>query len=246
MISSAREATIRRANRRADGQTPASSYGDLSVLAVSWQRALAAENKSPATIETYGRSLRLFTGFLDAQGMPRDLADIRREHVESFVQDQLRRHAGSTANTRYRGLQAFFRWALVEGEVPESPMRHMTPPRFQEAVPDVLGPDALRRLLRACAGQGFAERRDLAIILLLIDTGARRSEVATLRVADMDLDGGVIRVMGKGGRERIVPLGRKLVRALDRYGRVRLRHLHTDSDALFLGRVGPLTPSGVY
>ncbi len=246
MTSGARGLTMPRANRPASGPAPVTSYGDLDVLAVSWQRALAAENKSPATIETYARSLRLFTEFVDAQGMPREVSAIRREHVEAFVADQLRRHAGSTANTRYRGLQAFFKWAVAEGEVPESPMGNMKPPQFQERVPDVLDADALRRLLRACAGQDFESRRDLALILLLIDTGMRRSEAASLRVDDLDLNTGVVLVIGKGGRERIVPLGRNLVRALDRYSRARMRHPHMGSEALLLGRVGPLTPSGIY
>ncbi len=74
----------------------------------------------------------------------------------------------------------------------------------------------------------------------------RRGEVAGVRVDDLDLDQGLLRVMGKGGRERLVPLGRKLVQALGRYLRVRLRHEHEGAAALFLGRAGSITPSGVY
>ncbi len=126
-------------------------------------RELAAENKSPATLDTYLRTVRLFVEFLDAQGMPRDLAAIRREHCEAFVQDQLDRHTASTANTRYRGRQRFFRWAEDEGEVDISPMRRMRPPKFEERVPDVLEVDDLRRLMDACRGRAFEARRDLAI-----------------------------------------------------------------------------------
>ena len=248
-----RPATPRRTRSRAHPgrrapprRPPAAAYGDVATLAVSWRRTLAAENKSPATLDTYLRTVRLFVDFLDAQGMPRDLAAIRREHCAAFVQDQLDRHTASTANTRYRGLQRFFRWAEDEGEIEISPMRRMRPPKFEERVPDVLEVDDLRRLLDACRGRAFAARRDLAVLLLLIDTGMRRGEVAGVRVDDLDLDQGLLRVLGKGGRERLVPLGRKVVQALDRYLRVRLRHAHEGAAALFLGRAGPITPSGVY
>ncbi len=97
-----------------------------------------------------------------------------------------------------------------------------------------------------CGGRAFEARRDLAILLLLIDTGMRRGEVASVQCDDLDLDQSLLRVMGKGGRERLVPLGRKLVQALDRYLRVRLLHEYEEAASLFLGRAGPITPSGVY
>ena len=61
------------------------AFGDVATLAASWRRTLAAESKSPATLDTYLRTVRLFVEFLDAQGMPRDIEGIRREHCEAFV-----------------------------------------------------------------------------------------------------------------------------------------------------------------
>ena len=232
--------------RRPPAGRPPRGYGDVTTLALSWRRTLAAENKSPATLDTYLRTVRLFVQFLAERGMPRDIEAIRREHCEAFVQDQLDRHSASTANTRYRSLQRFFGWAEDEGEVDISPMHRMRPPKFEERVPEVLEVDDLRRLLEACRGRSFEARRDLAILLLLIDTGMRRGEVASVRCDDLDLDQSLLRVLGKGGRERLVPLGRKLVQALDRYLRSRVTHGHVEAAALFLGRGGPITPSGVY
>ena len=226
-----------RPGRRAPARRPPTAYGDVANLALSWRRTLAAENKSPATLETYLRTVRLFVQFLAARGMPRDIGAIRREHCEAYVQDQLDRHSASTANTRYRSLQRFFGWAEDEGEIDVSPMHRMRPPKFEERVPEVL---------EACRGCAFEARRDLAILLLLIDTGMRRGEVASARGDDLDLDQSLLRVMGKGGRERLVPLGRKLVQALDRYLRVQFTHAHAEAATLFLGRAGPITPSGVY
>ncbi len=235
-----------RPGRRVPARRPPTAYGDVANLALSWRRTLAAENKSPATLDTYLRTVRLFVQFLATRGMPRDIGAIRREHCEAYVQDQLDRHSASTANTRYRSLQRFFGWAEDEGEIDVSPMHKMRPPKFEERVPEVLEVDDLRRSLEACRGRSFEARRDLAILLLLIDTGMRRGEVASARGDDLDFDQSLLRVMGKGGRERLVPLGRKLVQALDRYLRVRFTHAHAEAATLFLGRAGPITPSGVY
>lgn len=93
--------------------------------------------------------------------MPTIVADITREHVAVFVIHLLDTKAASTANTRYRGLQRFFRWLLEGDAIDQSPMEHMTPPQIPESESDVLTEEELRRLLKACAGKTFEDRRDL-------------------------------------------------------------------------------------
>ena len=110
-------------------------------------------------------------------------------------------------------------------------------PEVRGGVPDVLEADDLRRLLEACRGRAFEARRDLAILLRLIDTGMRRGNVDSVCCDHLDLDQSLLRVMGQGGRERLVPVGRTLVQALDRYLRVRLLHEH--EGAASLSWVGP-------
>jgi site-specific recombinase XerD len=95
-------------------------------------------NLSPKTTQTYTESAGRLAEYLAAQGMPSDIGAIRREHIESFITDQLGRHKATTAHNRYRGVQAFFRWALDEGLVKDSPMARMRPPRLPEAPPPVL------------------------------------------------------------------------------------------------------------
>ena len=186
--------------------------GDLEILRESFRRSLFAENKSPATIESYTRAVRLLTEFQADRGMPGAAASIRREHVEAFISDQIGRHSAATANTRYRGLQQFFKWALAEGEIDQSPMANLSPPRLSEQSPAVLADDHVRRLVKACGGRGFADRRDMALILLFIDTGVRRHELAALSVDDIDFEFNVAVVHGKGGRQRACPFGRKPLR----------------------------------
>jgi site-specific recombinase XerD len=99
----------------------------------------------------------------------------------------------------------------------------------------VVPEDALRRLLAACAGRSFEARRDAALITFLLDTGARRGEVAGLRVTDIDFDVDVALVLGKGRRERALPFGRTTAVALDRYLHVRARHKDAALPWLWLG-----------
>jgi integrase len=100
----------------------------------------------------------------------------------------------------------------------------------------VLDEGQVRRLLAVCAGTDFRFRRDTALIMLLIDAGPRRSELDGLRVDSVDFEFDVVRVLGKGGRERSLPFGRKTAVALDRYLRVRARHRCAHLDALWLAR----------
>ncbi len=227
--------------------------GDLAVNMASFGRHLRAENLSPRTQETYTEAVRQFARFVAAQGMPQEVANIRREHVEAFIADLLERWKPATASNRYRGLQTFFKWLAEEGEVKESPMARMKPPKVPLDPPDVLREDQLRSLLSTCdKGQSAEDRRDAAIIRVFIDTGARLSEITNLRwhptdasLSDVELDQGILRVLGKGRRERVLAVGKKTVRALDRY--IRKRDIHKDSDLpyLWLGIKGRMSDSGI-
>jgi len=226
--------------------------GDLAANVASFARHLRAANLSPATQRTYLASLERLGQFLEGQGMPTDVAAIRREHLEAFMEDQLARWRPATAANRYSGIRPFFSWLVEEGELQQSPMARMRKPRLPEYAPPVLTDEELRRILAACEGQGFAERRDMALVRVFLATGARLSEVANLRwdpgepsANDVDLDAGLVRVMGKGRRERIGYLGAKAVKAVDRYLRLRAKHPHAGSAALWLGEKGRMTDSGI-
>ena len=219
--------------------------GDIPANAQSFARHLRAGNKAPATIKAYLDAVGRLDAFLEAHGMPRAVAAIHREHVEAFVEDQLARLRPASAANRYRSLQQFFRWLVDEGELRESPMARMRPPTIPETPPDVLRPEALKKLVDATAGQGFDERRDRAILLLLIDTGIRLGEIAGLAVEDIDWNHEVAVVTGKGRRPRTVAFGRKVSQALDRYMRARGQHAESRSPALWLGRKGRLTSTGI-
>jgi integrase len=121
----------------------------------------------------------------------------------------------------------FYGWLEAEGEIPVSPMARMRPPTVPDQPVPVVREDAFRRLLETCAGRDCEARRDTALILLLADVGPRRAEVAGMRLTDLDFDLQVAVVVGKDGRQRALPFGRRTAQALDRYLRVRARHPRT-------------------
>jgi site-specific recombinase XerD len=221
------------------------SQANVGVLARSFELSLRASGKSARTIETYGEALRQFVAHLKRRGMPTDVDRLRREHVESFVADLLERFKPATASNRYRALASFFRWCVEEGEITSSPMANMSPPKVTVDPPAVLGEDELRALVKACEGRRFEDRRDVAIVLLFLDSGMRRAEMTGLRVDDLDLSLGVAHVVGKGGKRRACPFGHKTAQALDRYLRARRSHRLAGRPELWLGPRGPVTDSGV-
>lgn len=157
-------------------------------------------------------------------------------------------YAAASVKNRHDGIRAFFRWCDEEGEVPDgkSPMRHVKAPLVPMNPPVVLTEDQIRALLQACESSSFEDRRDAAVIWVLYDTGIRLAECAGLTLKDVDItDRREVRVLGKGRRERAVPIGANAARALGRY--LRMRRLRPDNDRheFWIGVRGPMTPSGI-
>jgi site-specific recombinase XerD len=148
---------------------------------------------------------------------------------------------------RFRALQQFFAWCVDEEELEVNPMAKMRPPVVPERPVPVLGEDKARALLKACAGSGFVMRRDTAIVRLFLDTGMRLSELAKLRLDEVDLDDNVAIVTGKGRRPRTCPFGSRTAQAIDRYVRARSRHPQAHLPALWLGANGreAMTDNGI-
>ena len=215
------------------------------LCVVSFARTLKSQNKSEATIAAYSSAVLQFADYLEAQGMPTSVARINREHCESFLAHMVEHYKPATANNRYRGLLAFFKWAVGDGEIQESPMRNMQPPKIPDDSPELLSVDKLKAVLKACSGKTFESIRDTAMLRLLVDSGMRRGELAGIKVSDIDWDESVVTVLGKGRRLRTVPFGDKTAVALDKYIRLRARHRAASSEKLWVGQHGPITGNGI-
>jgi site-specific recombinase XerD len=224
------------------------AVGDLSVLLPDWSAHLRSRNLSPRTVSSYTQTGEAFAAYLASVGMPTDVHAIAREHVEAWLAEMNAGElAAATVARHYRNLKQLWRWLLEDGEISKSPMERMRAPLVPEQpVPLISEPDLIA-LLAACKGNTFENRRDTAILRLLIDSGMRLSEVTNLGVDDLDFEADVANVMGKGRRARACPFGNRTGDALRRYLRARSRHpmVGRHPAALWVGKKGRLTDSGI-
>jgi len=226
----------------------AESVGDLSALIPEWRRSLYAANKADKTISTYTEASEQLVSFLQRSGMPTAVANVRREHVEAFI-EHLRDggKSAATLNNRYRSLVSLFKWLKEDGEISASPMENISPPLVPEQPVPVLSAEDVSTMLDACRkGKAFDDVRDEAAIRLFVDTGMRLAELTNLTVMDIDLDDRIAVVTGKGRRRRSCPFGNKTMGVIGKYLRQRARRDDAAyTDALWLGSRGPLTTAGV-
>jgi len=218
---------------------------DIRDYLRSFSVALRAANKAPRTVQTYVLAVEQFAIFLDEHGHPTGLDAIDRASVREHLAWLVEHRAAATAAQRYASLRQFFRWAVEEGELDASPMDGIKKPRVPDKPVPVLGDDQLRALLDACQGRGFEELRDTALLRLFIDTGSRLSEIADLKVGDVDLDRQQLLTVIKGQHLSVKYYGVKAAQALDRYERARRRHRYASLDWLWLAQKGRLSASGV-
>jgi site-specific recombinase XerD len=219
--------------------------GDLRTLVDDFERSLRAANKSPKTIKIYGEAARGMIHFFALEQMPLEASKVRRQHVESYIVDQVERWQPATANQRYRSLAQFWKFLEDEGEIRLSPMSKMKPPKVPEQQVPIIAEDDLHKLVAACEGRHFDDRRDMAMVRLLIATGMRAGELTGMRLGDLDRDAQVAFVVGKGHRPRACPYGAKAAQALDRYFRLRRQHPYASSEWLWIGKKGRVTDSGL-
>jgi site-specific recombinase XerD len=217
----------------------------LQDLHRSFARHLRAEGRSERTIAIYGQAVRFFANWLAAQGREPVVEELNRAAIREWLAELADTKEAGTVKMRYRGLFRFAGWLLDEGELDAHPMAKLSPPLLSMKPVPVLSDDELAALLKACSGKTFNDRRDEAVIRLLLDCGLRVSETCGLSVADVDLDLGSALVRGKGRKIRAVYFGARTTRALDRYIRIRSSHRWHHLDALFLAQRGPLSPDGV-
>ena len=191
----------------AEGQVTAAIDAFLAMAAV--ERGLSAH-----TLEAYGRALARFSGHLAHSGV-RAPSDVTRAHVSGFMV-QLEAE-GLGARSRARALvsvRRLLRHWQREGLVRDDPLHGIATPRMSQPLPRVLRPDESAALIESAAGDTPLVLRDRAMLEVLYGCGLRVSELVCLPIAALDRRAGVLRVTGKGRKERIVPIGEAALAAL--------------------------------
>ncbi len=216
---------------------------------------LAKERQlSPNTVTAYRRDLEAFEAFCDRHYGEWTFAGVDRLGLRGFLGDFERRGLAKRSAARaLSAVRSLYRWLQVHEGVVSGAARAARVPKVEKRIPGYLDLQRTGALFawaegRAAAG-GPAELRDLAILELFYASGLRLGELAGLRVADLDLFADLVKVRGKGGKERIVPVGSRAVAALRRYLEAReavLARPGADRQALFLNPSGKrLSPRGV-
>src|SRR6516162_9357099 len=205
-------------------------------------------NSSPHTVSNYGKDLRQFLEFLSPPGAaPPSLGAVHHGMIREFV-SHLHDHGleKSSIARKLAALRSFFKYCVREGRLKESPARLVPTPKLPKRIPAVLSAEEMNGFLNQLAGEESGERgarkkskrgvpganpritedslllaRDRAILELLYAAGLRVSELTGLNLVDMDQNNQMLRVRGKGNKERIVPYGQKAEQALAAYWPVR-------------------------
>ncbi len=192
---------------------------------------------SPRTVEAYSSDAGRFLIWARAHGV--DARATPRGALDDFLWDERRRGLGAASLRRLVGaLRAYFAYQALEGRLPESPAESLRGPRRARRLPRHLTPAETARLLAAPNTGSYDDVRDRAALELLYAAGLRVSELLSLTPEAANLQEGWVRVLGKGGKERLVPVHARAIAAVRVYLQARERRFKTTAPELLLGRSG--------
>ena len=205
---------------------------------------------SPNTCAAYRRDLDSFFAFLGKRGI-RAPAEVVREDVVSFLAaERARGLIGSTRKRRTAAIRSFFRYLLQRHKIPSDPTELMEPAKKSFPLPRVLSQEEVVSILAAMEGDDPRTVRDRAIVEVLYGCGMRVSELCDFSLDDVVSDGELVRILGKGSKVRLVPIGKSAGRALGAYlatARAAFSRADVSERHVFLSRLGkPMTRQGVF
>src|ERR1700687_4674483 len=196
------------------------------------------------TILAYGRDLKRFAEFLRKRHKERR-EDVTREDIVDFLSSLYKEKLDSRSVARYLvSLRGLYKFGMMEGTVDTDPTENLESPKVRSSLPTYLRVDEIDKLLQAPNLATPYGLRDRAMLEVLYSTGLRVSELLNLRISDIDMRIGCVRCIGKGDKERLVPIGRKAIEAVEQYlaqGRPKFARPSSPpphNQALFLTRSG--------
>ncbi len=208
------------------------------------------KNASLHTIDSYTKDLQRYLGFLERQGLT-EIARVQRSHVTRFVGELY--EAGLAARSIARNISSikmFHKFLAGDGTVTDNPVEHLDTPRRSRTLPEVLSQDEVAAMLEQPDALKPLGIRDRAILETMYATGMRVSELVGIRRSNFYRDEEVVRIFGKGSKERLVPIGHQAIEWIDRYlkgVRGKLAKAGKGRDVLFLNaRGGPLSRMAIW
>jgi len=213
-------------------QDAARSWLPRFLQHLTTERRLSAHTDS-----NYRRDLESFARYCERQGVA-DWPDVDSQHVRSFAAAEFRGgHAPRTIQRRLSALRSFFNFLLREGVLKTNPAVGVSAPKTPRRLPVTIDADQMARLLSFRADEQL-DRRDKAIMELFYSSGLRLSELVDLDLAGLDLLDRTVRVTGKGGKTRIVPVGRHAAEALTAWLHERSALARPGETAVFVAKHG--------
>jgi site-specific recombinase XerD len=236
---------------------PAYSSTSITKLLEGYCLAARAEARSPKTIQLVTGAVKRFAGWLSAggrDGREPDVMEIGPAEIRGFIvhlQEApcFSRHpyiaprakglSGHTISCYLRSLRSFWSWLAAEEIIPENPFRRVRLPRPPTKIIAIFSPDQFQSLVAAIDGSTPDGYRNIAVLTVLLDTGLRVSELANLTLENTHLEEGCLKVIGKGRKERLVPIGKRSRNLLWNYvTRFRPEPAHPNCTSVFLNSRG--------
>jgi len=197
---------------------------------------------SDHSVAAYGRDIEKFTQFLQERNLKKNPSEITLKELQEFVKwiAELGMTAGSQARI-ISGLRSFYKYCLLEQITKKDPTALLEAPKLQRTLPDVLSFDEIELLISQIDLSKPEGGRNKAILETLYSCGLRVSEAVNLKISQLYLDVGFIRVIGKGDKERLVPIGKEAIKYIKIYKDKIRTHVpikSADEDILFLNKRG--------
>jgi integrase/recombinase XerC len=214
---------------------------------------LVEKNASSNTLDGYLNDITQFQDFLKHSGHAVESSSIQIETIDRLAVRSFmgylyeKKYSATTMRRKLSTLSSFFRFLCREGYVKNNVANTVPAPRMQNKLPAYFSVDDMFRLLQLPQGEGFLPVRDRALLELFYSCGLRISELVGLTLENTNLDSRMVKVLGKGGKERLLPLGRQCVGALKTYLNARMdKTQKPGTDQLFLNHRGAgITVRGV-
>lgn len=209
---------------------------DLDKLVIHFAHSNKAEGKSPKTVSWYSDMLLDFVKYIKQAGKHTTLAECNVKNVREYiVHEQERGMSPYTVQAKVRALKAFSSWLFREGYTPDNTLIGIRLPKAPVKIIDILSPDEINSLIGVQNPLTSFGSRNIAILLTLLDTGLRCSELSNLLFKNAHIEDGYLKVIGKGAKERLVPIGALAQKVLWRYVlHFRPQPINEVNDYLFL------------